>query len=66
VNAVMKLWVPHNAGNFLTSWRPVSFSRRTLLRGMEVSKDGDKNNNEEGNGIEIKTREIELHFSVCK
>ena len=30
VSAVMKLRVPWNAGNFLTGWEPVSFSRRTL------------------------------------
>ena len=29
VNAVMNLRVPQNAGNFLTSCKPVSFSRRT-------------------------------------
>jgi CRISPR/Cas system-associated protein Cas7 (RAMP superfamily) len=34
VNAVMNLRVPYNAGNFLTSCKPVSFSRRTLLRGV--------------------------------
>jgi len=34
VNAVMKLWVPQNAGSFLTSCRLVSFSRRTLLHGV--------------------------------
>jgi len=31
VNAVMNLRVPQNTGNFLTSWKRVSFSRRTLL-----------------------------------
>jgi hypothetical protein len=31
-NAVMKLRVPRNAGNFLTSSKPVSFSRWTLIR----------------------------------
>jgi hypothetical protein len=31
VNAVMNLRVPQNAGNFLTSWKPVNFSRMTLL-----------------------------------
>ena len=31
VNAVMNLWVPHNAGNSLTSWGSVSFSRVALL-----------------------------------
>jgi hypothetical protein len=31
VNAVMNIRVPWNAGNFLTSREPVSFSRRTLL-----------------------------------
>ena len=34
VNAVMNLRVPLNAGNFLPSRRPVSFSRRTVLRGV--------------------------------
>jgi len=33
-NTVMNLRVPFNAGNFLTSCRPVSFSSRTLLRGL--------------------------------
>jgi len=31
VNAVMNLRVPYNAGNFLTSWELVSFSRTVLL-----------------------------------
>ena len=30
VSAVMNLRVPGNAGNFLTSCKPVSFSRRTV------------------------------------
>jgi hypothetical protein len=30
VNAAMNLRVPRNARNFLNSWGPVSFSRRTL------------------------------------
>jgi hypothetical protein len=34
VNAVMNLRVPQNAGNFLTSCKPVSFSSRTLLHGV--------------------------------
>ena len=34
VKAVMNLQVPQNAGNFVASWRPVRFSRRTLLYGM--------------------------------
>ena len=34
VNAVMNLWGPQNAGNFLTSWELVSFSRRTLFHGV--------------------------------
>jgi hypothetical protein len=34
VNAVMNVWVPEIAGNFLTSCKPVSFSRRTVLRGV--------------------------------
>ena len=34
VNVVMNFWVPYNASNFLTSWEPVNFSRRTLLQGV--------------------------------
>jgi len=34
VTAVMNLRVPQNAGNFLTSCKPVSFSRRTLHHGV--------------------------------
>ena len=34
VIAVMNLRVPYNAGNFLTSCKPVSFSRRTLYHGV--------------------------------
>jgi len=34
VSAVMNLRVPWNAGNFLTSSKPVSFSRRTLHHGV--------------------------------
>jgi len=33
VSAVMNLWVPCNAGNFVTSCKQVSFSRRTLHHG---------------------------------
>ena len=31
VNVVMDFWVPYSAGNFLTSCKPTSFSRRVLL-----------------------------------
>jgi hypothetical protein len=34
VSAVMNLRVPQNAGNFLTTSGPVSFSGRTLLDGV--------------------------------
>ena len=34
VNAVMNLRVPQNAGNFLTSCKPVSSLRRTLHHGV--------------------------------
>jgi len=34
VSAVMNLWVPLNAGNFLTSCKPVSCSGRTLHHGV--------------------------------
>ena len=33
-SAVMNLLVPGNVGNFLTSCKPVSFSRRTLHHGV--------------------------------
>ena len=36
VYEVINLRVPWNAGNFLTSWRPVNFSGRTLLQGVKV------------------------------
>jgi hypothetical protein len=36
LNAVMILLIPQNAGNFLTTWELVNFSRRTLFH--EVSK----------------------------
>jgi hypothetical protein len=34
VNVVMNLRVPQNVGNFLTSCKPISFSRRNLLNGV--------------------------------
>ena len=34
VNAVMNLWVPLNAANFLSSRGPVSFPGTTLLHGV--------------------------------
>jgi hypothetical protein len=34
VNAAMNHRAPYNAGNFLTSWEPVSFLRRTVLNGV--------------------------------
>jgi hypothetical protein len=34
VNAVINFRVPQNAGNYLASFKPVSFSRRTLLHGV--------------------------------
>ena len=34
VNAVMNFRVPLNVGNFLNSRAPLSFSRRTLLHGV--------------------------------
>ena len=42
VNAVMNFRFPQNEGNFLNSWKPVSFSRRTLLHGVS-KKDMLKN-----------------------
>ena len=32
--AVMILWVSQNAGNYLPSYKPVSFPRRILLHGV--------------------------------
>ena len=40
VSAVMNLRVPWNAGNFLTSCKPVSFSRRTLRHGVSMEYGG--------------------------
>jgi hypothetical protein len=37
VNATMNLRVQYNAGNFLTSCKPVSLSRRSLLHGVSKS-----------------------------
>jgi len=34
VTAVMNLRVPYNAGNYLNTWKPVSFVIRTLLYGV--------------------------------
>jgi hypothetical protein len=34
VNAVMNLRVPQIAVNFFTGFKPISFSRRTLLHGV--------------------------------
>ena len=34
LNSVMKLRIPNNAGNFLTSSETVGFKRRTLLHGV--------------------------------
>jgi hypothetical protein len=36
VDELMNLRVPQNAGSFLTSYKPVSFSRRTLLNGVRM------------------------------
>jgi len=55
VNAVMNLQVPWNVGNFLTSWEPVSFWRRTLLQG--IRKCGQK--------IVINTGPFTVTRSVC-
>jgi hypothetical protein len=37
VNEVINIRVPYDAKRFLTSWRPVSFSGRTLLQGISLS-----------------------------
>jgi hypothetical protein len=34
VNMAMNLQVSENVGNFLTSWRTVSFTRKTLVHGV--------------------------------
>ena len=42
VSAVMHLQAPWNTGNFLTSCKPVSFSRRTLHHGVRVLSHQEK------------------------
>jgi len=37
VNVVMNIRVPSNAGNLLTGWKSVRFSRRILLHGISNS-----------------------------
>jgi len=44
VSAVMNLRVPKNAGNFLTSCKPVRFSRRTLHHGVRKYSSNIKTN----------------------
>ena len=34
----MNVWFPQNEGNFLNGWKPVGFSRRTLLREVGIIK----------------------------
>jgi hypothetical protein len=34
----MNFWLSWNVGNFLTSWRPVSHSGRTLLQGVIINQ----------------------------
>jgi len=34
LNTVMNLLVPQKAGNLLTNWSTISFSRKTLLHGV--------------------------------
>jgi hypothetical protein len=48
VKREMNLRVLWNAGNFLTSWGPISFSERTLLRGV----------------IWLVSNSLELHFII--
>ena len=36
LNAVMNIQVPQNAGNCLTSCKPVNFARRTLFHGIST------------------------------
>ena len=38
VNAVMNIRVPLNVQIFLTSWKPVTFSRRPVLHGVSTCK----------------------------
>ena len=48
VNEVMNFRVPWNAGNFLTSWEPVSFSRRTKLHGVNKYMDLNRQTKNDG------------------
>jgi hypothetical protein len=54
VNTVMNLGVPYKAGNFLTSWVTVSFSR-TPLHGVRILCLKQKN----------RFRVHEMSFVVC-
>jgi hypothetical protein len=47
VNAVTNFWFPQNAGNFLTTWKQVSFSRRTLLHAV-INKSRFEGENADG------------------
>jgi len=38
VNAVMNLWVPKNAENYLTSWELIGYSWMNVLHGVYCSK----------------------------
>jgi hypothetical protein len=70
VIAVMNLRVPWNSGNFLTSCKPVSFSRRTLHRGVSewVHRWLRKNNlfcKFSDEKILIKAKWTHTHTRVC-
>jgi len=54
VNAVMKLRVPQNAGNYLNRWEPVSLSGRTLLIGVSYCRSIQ---------VVIEIRQIEGYFT---
>ena len=51
VNVVMNHQVPKNSAIFLTIWKPISFSRRTLLRGVNKLIFSNKCNNRRSNMI---------------
>ena len=66
VSVVMNLRVPWNAGIFLTSCRPVTFSRRTLHHGVSnihfacLSRDGSRNAYKSAGKVQIKTVPIKM------
>jgi hypothetical protein len=66
VNMIMNLRFPYNAGNFVTSWRTVSFSRKTLLLGVSsgiLKRDGSARPEETALLLYITANVVEIIIS---